>query len=117
MRSLFSTGGFRNSLLNSKGLSAPLFEESPLPDNTPRWLHPQIYPNPTSNELTIDVACDSRWIGKTFTIYDINGRILRQVTLSSSIQVIDVSHLTPGIYFLAARKEDGSYIKQKFIKI
>jgi hypothetical protein len=117
MRALFEPGGDRNSLLYSKGLNPPLFVESPLPDESPKWLHPQIYPNPATNELTLDIAYDVRWIGKTITVFDVNGHAVMQVTIRSKVQVIDLSKLRPGMYFLSVKKEDGSYIKQKFIKM
>ncbi|MBL7742882.1 MAG: T9SS type A sorting domain-containing protein [Chitinophagaceae bacterium] len=117
MRTLFTTGGQRSSLLSSSGLSAPLIFESPLPDESPRWLHPQIYPNPVTSELTIDVAYDVRWVGKTVSISDISGHIVMQVTITSKIQTVNISRLQTGMYFLSVRKEDGSYIKQKFIKM
>jgi hypothetical protein len=116
MRSLFAPGGFRYSLLSSYGLNPPLINESPLPDDSPRWLHPQLYPNPATNELILDVAYDARWIGKTLSILNVNGQQVMQATITSRIQKIDVSKLKPGLYFVSAKKEDGSYIKQKFIK-
>ncbi|MBL7740279.1 MAG: T9SS type A sorting domain-containing protein [Chitinophagaceae bacterium] len=117
MRTLFMSGGQRSALLASLGLSTPLIFESPVPDEAPRWLHPQIYPNPATNELTIDVAYDIRWIGKTITITDISGHTVMQVKIVSKIQRFNVSRLQTGMYFLSVRKEDGSYIKQKFIKM
>lgn len=117
MRSLFAAGGPRYSIRSSKGLSEPLIIESPLPEEPPRWLHPQVYPNPAHNQLTIDIAYDIRWIGKIITVADVNGRIVMQVPISSKVQVINIDKLRTGIYFLSAKKEDGSCIKQKFIKM
>lgn len=117
MRSLFAVGGARYSLLSSYGLNAPLINESTLPDEPPKWLHPQLYPNPAANELILDVAYDARWIGKTVTILNVNGQHVIQMTITSKIQKIDISKLRPGLYFISAKKEDGSYIKQKFIKM
>lgn len=117
MRTAFVPGGPRSSLLSSLGLSAPLIIESPLPEDGPRWLHYQVYPNPVNSELTLDVAYDTRWIGKTITILNVNGQAVMQVVIASKIQKINTSKLSTGIYFLSAKKEDGSFIKQKFIKI
>ena len=117
MRSLFDPGGPRNSILYSLGLSLPLIIEAPLPDETPTWLHYQVYPNPASSELTLDVAYDIRWIGKTLTISNANGQAIMQVQITSKIQKINISKLATGMYFLSAKKEDGSFIKQKFIKM
>jgi hypothetical protein len=117
MRTLFDPGGARYSLLSSLGLTAPLVVEAPVPDEPPKWLHPQIYPNPSSKELNIDIAYDVRWIGKTITISNVSGQVVMQVVISSKNQVVDISKLRAGVYFLAGRKEDGSFIKHKFIKI
>jgi len=117
MRALFAPGGLRYSLLSSYGLSTPLINELPLPDEPPRWLHPQLYPNPASNELILDVAYDVRLIGKTFSIFNINGQLVMQSSISSKMQRIDINKLRPGLYIISAKKEDGSYIKQKFVKI
>ncbi len=117
MRALFAPGGLRNPMLSSYGLSSPLIQESQLPDEPPRWLYPQLYPNPASTELTLDVAYDIRWIGKVVSVFNVNGQLMLQTTIKTKIQVIDIRGLKPGLYFLSTRKEDGSYIKQKFIKI
>ncbi|MFI5133020.1 MAG: T9SS type A sorting domain-containing protein [Chitinophagales bacterium] len=116
MRAMFEPGGLRNSLLYSTGLSAPLIYEAPLPDEPPKWLHPQIYPNPASNELNLDIAYDTRWVGKTLTVLNLQGQILMQIMITSKLQKIDVSKLQPGMYFLSAKKEDGQSIREKFIK-
>jgi hypothetical protein len=67
--------------------------------------------------LILDIAYDARWIGKIISVLNVNGQQVMQVRITSRIQKIDVSKLKPGLYFLSAKKEDGSYIKQKFIKM
>ncbi|HEY6505310.1 MAG TPA: M43 family zinc metalloprotease [Chitinophagaceae bacterium] len=117
MRTLFAPGGPRNAILYSAGLNTPLIIEAPVPDEPPRWLHYQVYPNPATTELTLDIAYDTRWIGKTITIFNVNGQAVMQVRVTSKIQKINISRLKTGMYFLSGKKEDGSFIKQKFIKI
>ncbi len=117
MQALFTPGGPRFTILSSYGLSAPLISEAPLPEEPPKWLHPQLYPNPANNELILDIAYDIRWIGKIISITDADGRLVLQVPITSRKQKIDVTRLTAGLYFISAKKEDGSYIKQKFIKV
>ncbi len=72
-----------------------------------------VYPNPTSNTLTI--------VGKDFfesiTVYDINGRMLKTVGLpdpKTEFQ-IDVEDLSNGIYFIEIQTGSAKSI-QKFIK-
>ena len=117
MRALFVSGGSRNSILSSTGLSAPLIFEVPLPDEPPRWLHPQLYPNPATTEMMIDLAFDVRWIGKTIAITNLQGQTVMQIAITSKNQKINISKLQSGMYLLTAKKEDGDFIKQKFIKI
>lgn len=116
MRALFASGGLRNSLLTSTGLSTPLFFESPVPDTPPKWLHPQLFPNPTTSEMTLDLAYDVRWIGRMIHITNLQGQTVMQIIITSKTQTINVTRLQPGMYFLNAEK-DGELIKQKFIKL
>lgn len=117
MRTLFDNGGARSSILVSKGLNNPLIFESPLPEEDPKWLHVKMYPNPASNELFLDFSYDIRWIGKTIFVTNLQGQNVMNVTIASKNQRIDISRLQSGLYFLAAKKDDGESIQQKFIKL
>jgi hypothetical protein len=117
MRALFASGGTRSSLLYSTGLQRPLIEQAPLPDDSPTWLHVQVFPNPAVNELTVDLAYDARWIGKSLTVLNLQGQVMMQVVISSKIQKIDISKLQAGMYVITAKKEDGSFLKEKFVKL
>jgi len=117
MQALFVTGGARNSILNSFGLSAPLIIESPLPDESPKWLHPQLYPNPASTQMILDLSYDIRWIGKMLTIMNLQGQVIMQLPITSKTQIINIAKLQPGMFLLIGKKDDGETIKQKFIKL
>lgn len=117
MRALFLPGGPRYALLSSTGLNPPLIYESPLPEDDPKWLEPKIFPNPATNEVDIDLSYDTRWIGQVIQITNLQGQTLMLVTITSKLQKIDISRLPAGIYFLAAKKQDGVSMKQKFIKL
>jgi hypothetical protein len=117
MRAMFATGGLRNSILSSKGLDLPLINESPLPTDDPKWLHPQLFPNPATHEMTLDLAYDVRWIGKILYIFNLQGQIVLQVQVSSKNQKINISKLQPGMYILQSKKDDGESLKLKFIKL
>jgi hypothetical protein len=116
MRALFEIGGPRFSILSSTGLSAPLVFESPLPNEPPRWMHPQLYPNPTTDQLKIDFVYDPRWIGKEINIVDLAGRVMIRVTINSTLQTINVSQLKPGVYIVSGNR-DGDRLRQKFVKL
>jgi hypothetical protein len=116
MRALFEAGGPRHAILSSKGLDQPLIFESPLPESDPQWLHPQLYPNPVTSVLTLDLAYDSRWVGKMIRIVNLQGQTVLQLQITTKIQQIDINKLQAGIYFLAAKREDGESIKMRFVK-
>ncbi|HYC39035.1 MAG TPA: M43 family zinc metalloprotease [Chitinophagaceae bacterium] len=117
MRSLFSAGGPRASLLHSRGLNPPLIAEAPLPDEDPRWLQPRLYPNPANEEIFLDLSYDPRWIGKPVTIANLSGQVQVQIVLSGKIQRISVKNLPAGIYMLNAQKEDGAVIQFRVVKL
>ena len=116
MRVLFESGGPRYSILSSYGLNKPAIEQIPLPDSPPQWLHIQIFPNPATSELTINLEYDERWIGKQLQVINVTGHVVLTKTISSKIQKIDVSILQPGIYFIRGEK-NGERMMQKFIKL
>ena len=69
-----------------------------------------IYPNPSNNELTLEFNLPQT---KTVTISDITGKII-QILPSNSLskQVIPISALAPGIYFLTYDNQTVKFIKQ-----
>jgi hypothetical protein len=117
MRSLFATGGVRESMLNSTGLSAPLVILTPIELPDPKWLFAKIYPNPVSDKMIFNLEYDSRWIGKSINVTNLNGQIIKVIKIPSKDFEIDLSALPVGVYFLTAKKEDGDIIRHKFIKI
>jgi hypothetical protein len=116
MRALFEPGGVRYSILSSNALGAPTSEEIAPQDTPPRWLQVNIYPNPASTELFVDVEFDARWVGKEIQVINISGQIQFKKTISSRIQKLDISQLRPGLYFIRAEKQDEK-IMEKFIKL
>lgn len=116
MRTLFDYGGPRYSILSSKGLGIPTIDQFPLPDTPPQWLYIQIFPNPATTELTLNLEYDERWLGKQVQVINITGQVQMVKTINSKIQKLDVSQLAPGIYFLRAEKS-GEKMMQKFIKL
>lgn len=117
MRTLFAPGGSRYALLSSPALNPPLYQEAPVPEESPRWLYTRVYPNPATTSITIDVSYDPRWLGKYLSVTNTNGQALMQVPITSKIQDINISLLRPGIYFLSSKKEDGAVIRFKFVKV
>jgi len=113
----FEAGGGRKSILTSYGLEPPLTNELPVPEEAPKWYAPHLYPNPANSDITLNLAYDSRWIGKTINVTNTQGQTIMTVFINSKSVKIDVRSLRPGLYFLSGKKDDGSVIKQKFIKL
>lgn len=105
MRQLFAADGPRASLLQSRGLGNPWMQEAPLPVG-----EAVLYPNPAQEKITVQVG--SSFIGKTLRLYNSQGQLQKEETVTSPQQTISVAHLRPGIYFLRA-----SDFLQKFIKL
>lgn len=71
---------------------------------------PLVFPNPADNVLNISAAESS-----LIQIFDFGGRMIRETSNTSSI---DISGFTPGIYFIKVLDKEGRQIsRQKFIKI
>lgn len=117
MRASFLAGGPRNGILSSKGLSMPLIQEIPLPETDPKWLKPQLYPNPANAVMTLDLNYDPRWMGKNIYISNFSGQVVMNLTITSLSQTINISKLAAGPYILAAKKDDGESLKMKFVKL
>lgn len=117
MQAAFQAGGPRFSLISSAGLDKPLYQAAPLPDEDPRWLTFKMYPNPVTSSLFVDFSYDVRWVGKTIFVTNIMGQRFKNVMISSKIQEINVGDLKPGIYFLAAKNDQGVSMKMKFVKL
>lgn len=115
MQALFAAGGVRSGLLKSVGLLPPLGDEIPVQPEPPRWLHSNLYPNPTRTRFTLDVAYDPRWVGNTVLITNMQGRTVRQTRLNNSIQSFDVTGLAPGLYLLTCRRSDGKMLRHKLM--
>lgn len=74
----------------------------------------KIYPNPVSDILFVELS--SIQIIKNCTIRDVNGKIISASNVSARNKIqVDVSKLTPGIYFLEIEFENSIH-KEQFIK-
>jgi hypothetical protein len=73
-----------------------------------------IYPNPANNSLYLEMGEKNN--GYTASIIDITGQeLLLMENTKTPIQVFDISHFNPGIYFLKVVSEDKSRV-YRFIK-
>lgn len=105
MRSLFSDGGPRASLLTSRGLTVPMPAEAPLPAGSA-----SLYPNPATDKISIQV--NNSMVGKSIAIFNSAGARVKNETILSEQQTINISGLKAGVYILK-----GDSFLQKLIKL
>lgn len=73
-----------------------------------------VYPNPTTEKIVIQVTSPQR--DYTCILYTIDGQLLQQVTLSQELSELDMSSYSTGSYLLRLSKE-GLESKYRIIKI
>lgn len=69
-----------------------------------------IYPNPTSDELTIETSHQA-----TIQILNIQGQLIKAIDATDSKTSVDVSELSSGMYFVEVKTENGVVVR-KFVK-
>lgn len=68
----------------------------------------KVYPNPFHSFVNIELKSDSR--NELFTIYSLDGEVHFTGRYQSGLQQVNLSHLSPGVYFLKI-DEKGNSIK------
>lgn len=69
-----------------------------------------VFPNPATDILTVQAENNNEFT--SYKIFDISGRLLSKKTNNNSLQYVDVSKLSTGIYFLQL----DNYQPVKFVK-
>lgn len=72
-----------------------------------------IYPNPTSNTISINFENISNSQNATITIQNVLGEEVKKLSFT---KILDVSNLAEGCYFLQVTLQNGENFKTKFIK-
>lgn len=73
----------------------------------------QVYPNPTTGIVTISSSMEE---GRTLSVLDLNGRQLQEIQLNGSVQEINLSSYTTGVYLLSIESSNGEINMVKVIK-
>jgi len=73
-----------------------------------------IYPNPVKGILYYSCITNEQTL--KLSVMDLNGNVIIQRTISNEKGQLDVSGLSPGIYFLQITSVAGVLNYQKFIK-
>ena len=74
-----------------------------------------VYPNPTTDYLTLKVDL-YEGNNLTYTLYDINGKILETKSIDESLTTIEMSTYVPASYFLKIVQTDQEVKTFKIIK-
>jgi len=70
----------------------------------------EVYPNPASNDIQIEVAVG--WISKEYEFYDVCGKLITAGVIRNEKSIIDISAIAKGVYFI---KVNG--FVRKFMKL
>jgi hypothetical protein len=66
----------------------------------------KLYPNPTNGLVTLEVSSEK--IGKSYSILDFSGRIIREGKISSAQEQIDLQGVARCVYYLSI--DNGSSV-------
>lgn len=108
MRSLFQPGGWRYSLLQSKGAAGngmPAPVESPAIQEAVA-LH--CYPNPVLSQLTIEIT-DRRLLGSILTIHNRLGQPIFQTKVTKELMQVNMQGYKEGMYFIRVGEDKQVY--------
>ena len=72
----------------------------------------QIYPNPTNDYLTLESSY--RFVHAR--ILNISGQVVSSISDWNDLRSIDVSHCSPGIYFIEVQTKDNKISRRRFVK-
>lgn len=104
--------GFGTDIIPS--MSMKVFDSNELSVDMMNQEYGSVYPNPTSDELTVSLNQD--YGVAQMTIVDLSGRKVYTEMLSSSTMQVDVRELKAGQYLLMLDFENGSSAQFKFAK-
>ena len=71
-----------------------------------------VYPNPSANKLNIEI--NSGIIQKT-SIYNLTGKLIKSIPCNTPKQELDISTLSPGLYFLDVVSDQRTF-RKRFVK-
>ncbi|WP_127132112.1 M43 family zinc metalloprotease [Pseudoflavitalea rhizosphaerae] len=100
MRSLFDEGGNRHSLLQSIGLSAPMYPALP-EEQLPVPVSLRLFPNPASGSVQLDT--EQQLDGQPVVIRNYAGQLVMQTSVNRGGRIM-LNGLKNGMYFLSVGK-------------
>jgi photosystem II stability/assembly factor-like uncharacterized protein len=76
-------------------------------------LYTRIYPNPASDNITIETPVNYEPVTDIVNIYTMEGTLMKSFSMNTAVQTYNVSDLKPGVYMVKRSGEEGS---QKLVK-
>jgi hypothetical protein len=77
-----------------------------------------VYPNPATNDLTVDLGENFPNGDVTIYVMDVNGKMITQKqTSSKKLLKLDISTFKTGMYFLNIEGDDNFKSRERFIKV
>ena len=70
------------------------------------------YPNPAANELNIVSSVNA----KSVSVITMDGKVVSSVDMNGTTAAVNVADLTSGVYFYEVTGEDGSVVRNTFVK-
>ena len=72
----------------------------------------KVYPNPASTVLNVNTS----GVATSVSILSLDGKVISNTLMNSTSTVVDVADLTAGVYFYEIVAEDGSVVRNTFVK-
>ena len=72
----------------------------------------KVYPNPASTVLNIETT----GFANTVSILSMDGKVISTTTMNGTTGSVNVADLTEGVYFYEVVSEDGSVVRDTFVK-
>lgn len=74
----------------------------------------RVFPNPVKDILNVSISRNDP-AGFTIRLFDMNSRLVKSKELQSGDNVLNISHLTPGLYFLIISNRQGIQEARKIL--
>jgi len=74
-----------------------------------------IYPNPATDNITVDLSSDEGWAGAEMEILNIQGQTVKKLIITDVSTTIDVSGLKNGLYFMKLTNNENMILKKIII--
>ena len=81
---------------------------------TPESVGLKLFPNPTTDGLTINSKQGFEF--SSATVYSLDGRLMLNAALNSINPTVDVADLVAGTYIIELATKDGTIVRQSFLK-